>query len=40
MKIGNENEKLEFKKTTAELKEGIISMAAMLNNSAGFSFRA
>ena len=31
MKIGIENEKLEFKKTTAELKEGVISMAAILN---------
>ena len=31
MKIGKENEKLEFKKTTAELKEGVISMTAMLN---------
>ncbi len=31
MKIGNESEKLEFKKTTAELKEGVISMVAILN---------
>ena len=31
MKIGKENEKIEFKKTTGELKEGIISMCAMLN---------
>ena len=31
MKIGKENEKLEFKKTTAELKEGVISMVAILN---------
>lgn len=31
MKIGNENEKLEFKRSTAELKEGIISVAAILN---------
>ena len=31
MKIGKENEKLEFKKTTAELKEGVISMSAILN---------
>jgi len=31
MKIGKENEKLEFKKTTSELKEGIISICAMLN---------
>jgi len=31
MKIGKENEKLEFKKTTSELKEGIVSIASMLN---------
>jgi len=31
MKIGKENEKLEFKKTTAELSEGVISIAAILN---------
>ena len=31
MKIGKENEKLEFKKTTAELREGVISMVAILN---------
>ncbi|MDR1687787.1 MAG: putative DNA binding domain-containing protein [Clostridiales bacterium] len=31
MKIGSESEKLEFKKTTAELKEGVISTVAMLN---------
>jgi ATP-dependent DNA helicase RecG len=35
MKIGKESEKLEFKKTTAELSEGIISMAAMLNKHGG-----
>jgi len=35
MRIGKENEKLEFKKTTAELKEGIISMTAMLNKHGG-----
>jgi ATP-dependent DNA helicase RecG len=35
MKIGKENEKLEFKKTTGELKEGVISMAAMLNKHGG-----
>jgi len=35
MKIGTENEKLEFKKTTAELKEGVISIAAMLNKHGG-----
>lgn len=31
MKVGKESEKLEFKKTTAELKEGIISITAILN---------
>jgi len=32
--IGNrETEELEFKKTTAELKEGVISLASMLNKS-------
>ena len=31
MKIGKESEKLEFKKTSAELKEGVISMVAILN---------
>jgi len=31
MKVGAENEKLEFKKTTAELKEGVISMVSILN---------
>jgi len=35
MKIGKENEKLEFKKTTSELKEGIISMVAILNKHGG-----
>jgi len=35
MKIGVENEKLEFKKTTAELKAGIISMVAILNKHGG-----
>jgi len=35
VKIGKENEKLEFKKTTAELKEGVISMAAILNKHGG-----
>ena len=35
MKIGKENEKLEFKKTTGELKDGIISMSAILNKSGG-----
>jgi ATP-dependent DNA helicase RecG len=31
VKVGIENEKLEFKKTIAELNEGVISIAAMLN---------
>jgi ATP-dependent DNA helicase RecG len=35
MKIGKETEILEFKKTTAELKEGIISMSAILNKHGG-----
>jgi len=35
MKLGKENEKLEFKKTTAELSEGVISMAAILNKHGG-----
>ena len=35
MKIGKENEKLEFKKTTAELSEGVISIAAILNKHGG-----
>jgi ATP-dependent DNA helicase RecG len=35
MKLGQENEKLEFKKTTAELSEGVISMAAILNKHGG-----
>jgi len=35
MKIGKESEKLEFKKTTAELKEGVISMSAILNKHGG-----
>ena len=29
--IGIENETLEFKKSTSELIEGVISLAAMLN---------
>ena len=29
--LNKENEELEFKKTTAELKEGVISLASMLN---------
>ncbi|MCL2223060.1 MAG: putative DNA binding domain-containing protein [Oscillospiraceae bacterium] len=35
MKIGKENEKLEFKRSTAELKEGVTSMAAILNKHGG-----
>ncbi|MDR2712595.1 MAG: putative DNA binding domain-containing protein [Clostridiales bacterium] len=35
MKVGKESEKLEFKKSTAELKEGIISIAAILNKHGG-----
>ena len=35
MIIGKESEKLEFKKTTAELKEGVISIAAILNKHGG-----
>jgi ATP-dependent DNA helicase RecG len=31
VKIGKESEKLEFKKSTAELKEAVISISAMLN---------
>ena len=31
MKIGKESEIFEFKKTTAELKEGVISIVAILN---------
>ena len=31
MKIGTENETLEFKKSTGELKEGIISIVSILN---------
>lgn len=33
MNIGKENESLEFKKSISELKEGIISIASMLNKS-------
>jgi len=35
MNFGKENEKLEFKKTTGELKEGVISIAAILNKHDG-----
>ncbi|MGN1044500.1 MAG: RNA-binding domain-containing protein [Candidatus Methanomethylophilaceae archaeon] len=31
--VGKESEKLEFKKSTAELEEGIVSLTAMLNKS-------
>lgn len=31
MNIGNETEQIEFKKSTSELKEGIISIASILN---------
>jgi ATP-dependent DNA helicase RecG len=35
VKVGKENEILEFKKTTGELSEGVISMAAILNKHGG-----
>jgi len=35
MKIGKETEILEFKKTTAEIKEGVISISAILNKHGG-----
>ena len=31
MNIGHETETIEFKKSTGELKEGIISLSSMLN---------
>ena len=31
MNIGKESERVEFKKSTGELKEGIISLSSMLN---------
>ena len=31
MNIGYETESMEFKKTTSELKEGVISLSSMLN---------
>ena len=31
MNIGMETEQVEFKKTTGELKEGMVSLASMLN---------
>ena len=36
MKIGYETESVEFKKTTGELKDGVISLASMLNKN-GFA---
>lgn len=33
MNLGNETETIEFKKSTSELKEGVISLASMLNKS-------
>lgn len=33
MNLGKENETVEFKKSTSELKEGVISLASMLNKS-------
>ena len=35
MIVGKESEKPEFKKSTAELGEGVISMAAILNKRGG-----
>ena len=35
MKIGRESEKLEFKKSTSEIKEGVIAIAAILNKHGG-----
>ena len=35
MKIAKETEKLEFKKTTGELREAVISMSAILNKHGG-----
>ena len=35
MKLGNENEILEYKKSTSELKEGVISIVAILNKHNG-----
>ena len=35
MRVGRESEKLEFKKSTSELKEGVISIAAILNKHGG-----
>ncbi len=32
-KFGKESEKVEFKKTIIELKEGVISLVSMLNKS-------
>jgi ATP-dependent DNA helicase RecG len=33
MKLGKETETLEFKKTTGELKEAVVSIASILNKS-------
>lgn len=33
MSLGTENEQIEFKKSTSELKEGIQSLSSMLNKS-------
>ena len=35
MKLGRETETIEYKKTTSELKEGILSMVAILNKHNG-----
>ena len=35
MRVGKESEKLEFKKSTAELREGVISISAILNKHGG-----
>ena len=35
MNIGKETELIEFKKSTGELKEGVISLASMLNKNGG-----
>jgi len=35
MKVGRENEILEFKRTTGELNEAVISISAILNKHGG-----
>jgi len=35
MKLGRETETIEYKKSTGELKQGIISMVAILNKHNG-----